>query len=323
MRKYCKKPIFWAAVAAAVCVCVALTGLVVRLLSGGEQFRSAQALHYAGAVSRALRTDGHQPETDIFASCSLDGGYTVAAFTANGTARRSGLGAALFGPENENKTPLDLAFCPNGAFENGGTQILRLTLPDGTAYDAVVSTDRELKSVERWENDSAQSVIQVENCPFFALFACGSADALTEYIFYGADGQELSAETNDMSWITEAAYSLERCLYARTGYENYDGDLVLFGENSLTLFSDTSDRVLDSVGGIGWNGRRLTDAQWQEMFDPAEDAQTVDLVPYARRLMLDAGRYRVFCMGSKVWFAFLDKNGKIECLYELSRQPGL
>jgi hypothetical protein len=323
MLTYYKKPIFWAVVTVAICMCVALTWAVTQFLFGSERFYSAKAQYYAYAISQALETDEQPRKVEVFSSCSLDGGYTAVAFTIDRNGWANDVGAALFSSAEDTESLLDFAYCPNGALENSGTQVLRLTLPDGGAYDAVVSTDDDLKSVERREHPGEQTAISVENCPFFAIFACSSVDALTDYYFLNADGQVLSAETNDMRWMSEATYVFAHCIYSAWGRENHSADLVLLGERSVTLLSGTSNRILGSEGNVSWCGQRLTDAQWQEMFAIEEDAAEIALAPYAQRRMIDAGAYRLFCMGTEIWFAFLDENGQISCLYELVRQPAM
>lgn len=323
MLKLCKKPIFWALVAVAICFCLVLTWLVTQFLFGSERFRSVQAQYYAHAIGRALETDGEPLQVDVFSSCSLDSGYTAVAFVADGSRWNSDLGAALFGSGEEEGQLLDLAYCPDGVLENRGTQILRLTLPDGTAYDAVISTDSDLRSMERIEYAGTQTVLPVENCPFFALFVCSTTDVRTDYFFYNADGQTLSNETNDMQWMTGTAYVLAHCLYSAWDGDVHSEDLVLLGDSSITLLSGISNRVLDAVNDVSWCGQRLTDTQWQAMFADAQDGRRIGLPPYAQRLMLEAGPYRLFYMDTRIWFAFTDENGQIVCLYELVRQPSM
>lgn len=319
MRKLFRKPIFWACAAAAACVCLVLTWCVTQILADRET-PALRAQAYTEAIGRALETENAQPY--VFSTCTLDGGLVAAAFASNGDSRRSDLGAALFCSTGDGAELLELAFCPDGAAQNGGTQIFRLTAPDGTAYDAVISVSQAMKCLVRWEENGAGTEYEVENVPYFALFPCAERDALVDYGFYAGDGRLISASTNDMRQVAPATYVLSRCLYTRWGKNDQTGNLLILGESSLTLLSGRSNSVLDSVGGVRWCGQRLTDDQWAAMFTGPDAVPEISLAPYADRLTADAGNYRLFTMDTRLWLAFLDENGQIDRLYELTRQAG-
>lgn len=319
MRKLFRKPIFWACAAAAACVCLVLTWCVTQILADRET-PAVRAQAYAEAIGRALETEDAQPY--VFSTCTLDGGLVAAAFAADGSSRRSDLGAALFSSTGDGAELLELAFCPDGAVQKSGTQIFRLTAPDGTAYDAVVSVDRAMKRLVRWEEENPGTEYEVENVPYFALFPCTAQDALVDYGFYSGDGRLISASTNDMSWVTPATYVLSRCMYTRWGKDDQTGSLLILGGSSLTLLSGRSNSVLDSVGNVRWRGERVTDAQWAAMFAQPGAAAEISLAPYADRLAADVGGYRLFAMDTRLWLAFLADDGQIDRLYELTRQAG-